>query len=80
MQGLMHPCFTLSYNPFLKFLSFLNFYFGFVFGGMGDKFAGGPEASVPCFVILQITPVPGEGKGKGPAAPNSNDIAPISTT
>ncbi len=74
----MHPCCALSDNLFLLF--FQNFYFGFVLGGIGDKLAGGLDVLVPCFVILQITPVPGEGKGKGPAPPNSKEIAPISTT
>jgi hypothetical protein len=75
LQKERKPCYLK-----LAGFAFLNFYLGFVFGGMGDKLAGGPEALAPCLVIRHITPVPGEGKGKGPAPPNSKDIAPISTT
>jgi len=52
----------------------------FVFGGIADKLAGGPETFVPCLVMRQITPVPGTGDGKGPAPATSKPITPISTT
>src|SRR3982751_778844 len=62
-----------------KILSaFMKTYFA-VFGGMGERLPGGPEALAPCLVIRQITPVPGTGTGNGPAPPTSNPITPIST-
>ena len=69
----------MGFSKFRLSLKSFTCYLRFVFGGIGDKFAGGPE-----FLGSPFSYAPdyssGTGTGNGPAPAISTPITPMSTT